>query len=460
MFRVALALAALAVAAETPRFEMLVSTANLARQLTDPGVIILHVSDRESSFTDGHIPGARFVRHGDIAVDGGRGLGSELPPVVQLKRIFEAVGVSDSSRVFIYGSSTVAAARAFFTLDAAGHARVALVDGGLARWRAEGRPLETGASKPAARGAFTPRINAARIAEAQFIQQQLGANGIALLDIRPDAEYLGTDGGMGGMHTPGHIAGAQQLPWNTLVGADGRFLPLAQLEAKLAAAGAVSSKPVVAYCMVGMRASVAYFVARYLGYPRAPVRWLDRRLVSAQAAHENRKVLMIGALLISALFVVEQTQATPPQKPCSQPEYRQFDFWVGDWDVRTADGKPAGRNRIDIVEGGCGLQENWTGLGNTGRSINSYWPGDRKWHQVWLGSGGLLMHLSGQFQGDTLTLEGAVQTAKGTRVLQRLAFTKRSDGTVRQHWQQSQDDGKTWQTVFDGIYTRRKKTED
>jgi hypothetical protein len=168
---------------------------------------------------------------------------------------------------------------------------------------------------------------------------------------------------------------------------------------------------------------------------------------------------VIAPLLLAVLLAADQAPPTQA-KPCSQPEYRQFDFWVGDWDVATADGKPAGRNRIEVVEGGCGLQENWTGTGNTGRSINSYWPGDRKWHQIWLGSGGLLMHLSGRFQGDTLTLEGEVQTVKGTRVRQRLAFTKRSDGTVRQHWQQSQDEGNSWQTVFDGIYTRRPKSGD
>jgi thiosulfate/3-mercaptopyruvate sulfurtransferase len=262
---------------------MLISTADLARQLTDPAVVVLHVSDREASFSEGHIPGARFVRYGDIAVAGERDLGSELPPAEHLRRVFEAVGVTDGGRVIVYGSSTVMAARAFFTLDVAGHPRVAILDGGLAAWKAENRPLETGPGAPAARGSFTPRMNAARLADAQFIQQQLGAGAIALLDIRPDPEYLGTDGGMGGMHTPGHIAGARQLPWNSFVGPDGRFLPRAQLEAKLTAAGVTAGKPVVAYCMVGMRASVAYFVARYLGYDArlydgSIVDWSQRKL--------------------------------------------------------------------------------------------------------------------------------------------------------------------------------------
>ena len=268
-------------AAQTPRGDMLVSAADLAKRLRDPDVVVLHVADRESAFAEAHIPGARFLRYGDFAVEGDRGLGSELPAADHLKRVFEAAGVSDNSRVVIYGTSTVAAARAFFTLDAAGHTRVALLDGGLNAWKAESRPIETGAAKASARGTFTPKINAAKVADAAFIQQQVGS--IALVDVRPDPEYLGTDGGMGGMHSAGHIAGAQQLPWNTLVGSDGRFLPRADLEAKLKAAGVTGGKPVVAYCMVGMRASVVYFVARYLGhdsrlYDGSIIDWTQRKL--------------------------------------------------------------------------------------------------------------------------------------------------------------------------------------
>jgi thiosulfate/3-mercaptopyruvate sulfurtransferase len=180
--------------------------------------------------------------------------------------VFEAVGVTSGSRIVIYGSGPVMAARAFFTLDVLGHQRVALLDGGLRAWRAEGGAIETGPAKAAAAGHFLPTSNAARVVTAEFIQQQMPANRIALVDVRPDPEYLGTDGGMGGMHAAGHIAGARQLTWNALVQEDGRFLPREQLQAKLDAAGATKDKPVVAYCMVGMRASVVYFVARHLGY--------------------------------------------------------------------------------------------------------------------------------------------------------------------------------------------------
>ena len=261
---------------------LLISAAELAA-LKDSSLVILHVADGPSAFEEAHIPGARFLRYGDFAVDGGNGLASELPNVDEAKRVFEAVGVSNGSRIVIYGSNPVVAARAFFTLDAMGHQRVALLDGGLRAWRAEGRAIETGPAKAAPRGQFMPVLNEARVASAEFIQQQMPGSRIALVDVRPDPEFLGTDGGMGGAHVAGHIAGARQLTWNSLVQEDGRFLSREQLQARLDAAGATKDKPVVAYCMVGMRASVVYFVARHLGYDAklydgSIVDWTQRKL--------------------------------------------------------------------------------------------------------------------------------------------------------------------------------------
>jgi thiosulfate/3-mercaptopyruvate sulfurtransferase len=250
----------------SPTTGVLISTEQLAAALKEPGLVVLHVGDRPSTFEEGHIPGAVFLRYGDFAVDGADGVGSELPSIEQTQNVFSSVGVSNSSRVVIYGTSTVAAARAFFTLDAMGHQRVEVLDGGLRVWRAEKRQIETGPATARRAGRFTAVMNAERLATAQQIQQQMRANAIALVDVRPDPEFLGADGGMGGMHAAGHIEGAKQLPWDTLVAADGRFLPRDQLHARLASAGAVTGKPVVSYCMVGMRASVVYLVARHLGY--------------------------------------------------------------------------------------------------------------------------------------------------------------------------------------------------
>ena len=267
---------------------MLVSATELAAVLKDPSVVVLHVADRAAVFEEGHIPGARFLRYPDFAIEGDDGVGSELPPADVVKRVFEAVGVSDDTRVILYAQGPVAPARAFFTLDAFGHRRVALLDGGLRAWRDAKQPIETGPAQQAAatrKGQFTPRLNAERVASAALIQKNVPGKDIALVDVRPDPEFFGTDGGMNGMHAPGHIAGARQLTWNALVGADGRFLPREQLKERLESAGVVAGRPVVSYCMVGMRASVVYFVARHLGY--------DARLYDGSIMDWSRRKLPV-----------------------------------------------------------------------------------------------------------------------------------------------------------------------
>jgi thiosulfate/3-mercaptopyruvate sulfurtransferase len=215
--RVLAAVAALAMPtqAQKPR-SLLVSTTELAERLASPTVVVLHIGDRRESFEQGHIPGARFVAYLDVAVDGPHRLGTELPSSEEAARTFAAAGVSDGSHVVIYGTNPVVAARAFFTLDALGHRNVALLDGGVAAWRAENRPVETGPGNPVRAGMFTPRLHGSRIVDATFVQRAIGTApaSIALIDVRGDPEFLGTDSGHGGAHRPGHIPGAQQLPWN------------------------------------------------------------------------------------------------------------------------------------------------------------------------------------------------------------------------------------------------------
>jgi thiosulfate/3-mercaptopyruvate sulfurtransferase len=262
--------------------QMLVSVSDLAALIKQPHTVVLHVADRAAPFAEAHIPGARFVRYGDFAVQGADDVGSELPSSETVKRVFEAAGVTDDARVVVYSTSTVMAARAFFTLDVFGHRHVALLDGGLRAWRDAGQPIETGEGSSGRVGSWTPRLNVQRLADAAFVQKQTPGRSIALLDVRPDDEFFGRTT-MGGAHAPGHIAGARQLTWNSLVDASGKFLSVDQLRTRLANAGVAADRPVVAYCMVGMRASVVYFVARMLGhdvklYDGSIVDWSRRQL--------------------------------------------------------------------------------------------------------------------------------------------------------------------------------------
>jgi thiosulfate/3-mercaptopyruvate sulfurtransferase len=263
------AIALAAAAALAGRSGLLVSPADLAAQLANPALVVIHVEDRGGDFANGHVPGARLVRYDQIAVDGPDQLGSELPAVDALREVFQAAGVGAASQVVVYGSP-IAATRAFFTLDYLGHPNVRVLNGGLGAWRVAGQKVEPGPPAAARRDAgntlarLTPRPQV--VAQADWLVKQLESPRIALVDARPDAEFTGADGGMGGMHPAGHLAGARQLVWTDLVSRASQFLPDAELRAKLDAAGATPGVPVVSYCMVGMRASVIYFVARHLGY--------------------------------------------------------------------------------------------------------------------------------------------------------------------------------------------------
>lgn len=247
---------------------LLVTPAELAAVLTRPATVLIHVEERPGEFAASHLPGARLVRFGDLAVDGPGELGAELPPLEVVRAVFAAAGVGPQSDVFLYGNAMVTA-RAFFTLDYLGHSRVRVLNGGLEAWRHDGRPVETGAaaSAPGAAGSLaslTPRPEV--VAYADWLARRLQAKDITLVDARPDAEFTGADGGMNGAHPAGHLDGARQLVWSALVTRAGLYQPDEDLRAALAAAGAERGVPVVSYCLIGMRASVIYFVARHLGY--------------------------------------------------------------------------------------------------------------------------------------------------------------------------------------------------
>jgi hypothetical protein len=147
-------------------------------------------------------------------------------------------------------------------------------------------------------------------------------------------------------------------------------------------------------------------------------------------------------------------QVSAPTGGCSAAEYRQFDFWVGSWDVTVA-GNPAGSNVITLEEQGCLIHEHWTGAkGGTGQSLNFYDKSTRLWNQVWVDNSAGSLRLSGTFAGDQMGMTGVAPGPDGKPQQQRLTFFKNPDGTVRQLWETSSD-GATWQVSFDGLYRRK-----
>ena len=143
--------------------------------------------------------------------------------------------------------------------------------------------------------------------------------------------------------------------------------------------------------------------------------------------------------------------------PCASSEYRQFDFWIGDWMVTTPDGEVAGHNTIESIMDGCALRENWTGAkGNRGTSLNIYSARDGLWRQTWIDEQGTFLQIQGGLKDGSIEMEGEMIGRDGKPVTHRIAWTPRKDGTVQQLWSVSTDGGETWKVVFDGTYTSSK----
>jgi thiosulfate/3-mercaptopyruvate sulfurtransferase len=241
--------------------KMLVTTEALAASLDDPSLVLLHVGSQKD-FNEGHIPGARLITLGDISVTGERGLRLELPPVDTLNEYLGRLGISDTSRIVLYhGTPSVqSATRVWFTLDYLGLGdRAALLDGGLALWKAEGRRLSTDSPVPAKPARFISRPRPDLVVAADWIQARSDDPGLNLVDARTPEFYSGASAGS--MPRPGRIPGARSVPYPTLFTESGTFRSAGELRKLLG----TKEGPVVTYCHIGQQATVPYFVARLLG---------------------------------------------------------------------------------------------------------------------------------------------------------------------------------------------------
>lgn len=172
---------------------------------------------------------------------------------------------------------------------------------------------------------------------------------------------------------------------------------------------------------------------------------------------------MFEFILGFALLAVPQAQPqtpTPPAavrpNPCDAPEFRQFDFWLGEWEVRGPGGRVLGVNTIEPIAANCGLLENWRGaLGGGGRSVNTYQRSDGKWHQAWVGSGGGLLLLAGGLENGKMVLKGTTTAANRAVIEHRVTWTALPGGGVHQFWESSSDAGATWTVAFDGTYSKK-----
>ena len=167
------------------------------------------------------------------------------------------------------------------------------------------------------------------------------------------------------------------------------------------------------------------------------------------------KYLIVTTLLLTSFMV---SSAEHKQTPCSTEEYRQFDFWIGEWEVFNPKGQKVGENTITRILGGCSLKESWRGAsGNIGHSYNIYNQASGTWHQTWVDNGGTLLQLDGGLVDDSMVMQGSTQAKQG-EVLNKISWTP-EDEHVRQVWQVSTDQGEKWQTIFDGLYKKKREAK-
>lgn len=167
---------------------------------------------------------------------------------------------------------------------------------------------------------------------------------------------------------------------------------------------------------------------------------------------QRRFVTRLACIAVLVPMTAESQQPTA----CSAWPYRQFDFWLGDWEVTNAQGTVVGTNTIRKILNGCVLHEHWRGAdGGSGQSHNIYNLQTGKWHQSWVDDNGQLLLLDGGLDDQgRMVLRGETVSEEGASVIDEIAWGRAEGGRVRQIWRKSTDGGANWQVVFNGLYTK------
>jgi len=193
-----------------------------------------------------------------------------LPHPVKFSSRMRKLGLGDGCRFVVYDTTGLfSAPRVWWMLRAMGHEDVVVLDGGLPKWIAEGRPVEDLPLPPRERH-FTVRYHSALVSTLPEVQKAL-ANGQQVLDARPSPRFLGEEGEPRPGVRSGHIPGSKNLPWKTLLDADGALLPAPELAKKFAEVGIDTHKPVITSCGSGVSAAVLALALARLGAVRTPV---------------------------------------------------------------------------------------------------------------------------------------------------------------------------------------------
>jgi hypothetical protein len=165
--------------------------------------------------------------------------------------------------------------------------------------------------------------------------------------------------------------------------------------------------------------------------------------------------LTLGVLLlIAAAPITLRAQAAPHR--CATPEYRQFDFWLGDWDVHDGAGVLLGTDLVMLDLDSCVVAERWSSKDVNGTSLSMYDSGTKKWYQSWYDSHANTSTISGGLESGTMLLERERLNGEGKTVRERTRWNVLADGRVHQVYDESLDDGKTWTQHYEGFFSKRK----
>jgi thiosulfate/3-mercaptopyruvate sulfurtransferase len=251
--------------------QLLVETDELARLLAAgpaPGLRLVDLrrdAERgEAAYRAGHLPGAVYLAARELDDPRANAEGLPIRPE-KAAALFGGLGIDEDTTVIAYDDAgSVVAARLYFVLEYFGHARTRVLNGGLTRWRREGRPLT--AEVPRVQAArFAPRARRELVATAAEVQAGLGKEEICLIDARSPEEYAGTDVRAS---RGGHIPGATNVDWVATLNPDGTFKSADALRALFEAAGVRPDRQIVTYCQSGTRSAHDYLALRLLGYAR------------------------------------------------------------------------------------------------------------------------------------------------------------------------------------------------
>lgn len=257
----------------------IVETDWLAAHLTSPDVVVLDGSmhlptsgrNARAEYDAGHIPGAIFFDI-DAVSDKSNPLPHMLPSSVQFASQMKKLGIGDGMRVVVYDSEGLySAARVWWMFRIMGHDDVAVLNGGLKKWTAEGRALDDLPPPRRSERHFTARFNGALVRDAAEVKALIGHPAVQIVDARAAARFEGSVPEPRAGLRSGHIPSSHSLPFTTLLQPDGTLKPAAGLKAAFAAAGVDIARPVVASCGSGVTAGVIAFALAQLGAPDAAV---------------------------------------------------------------------------------------------------------------------------------------------------------------------------------------------